>query len=331
MDLSLTPLKLEDSTCSAKVISQIFFPYAPPKFWRLEKGQCWDGKFHQMLVSGGWSQNPWCEMNGIRLLMIHHPLQLWRLDTDSSRTLWKRALKDCWQVLTNLQCHHHHIEDVKLASEFKRQVNLKLLELSEVYTWPSACWDVPMFGDICRTGVSCQCKLMWPCFSLLHLPLNGIQYLGLFVIYSTLFDWSSLCCDISVQCGDSMCVSFDILHVRLYQIPIFCIDGSIDFHGCSDEEDPWWSDDPWKQQSTFLPRQAPWFSGLSAGSMDGRFGLVEGAARGIGEDDFWIRWRWFFGFVYYTYVFICSTFVFVAVCSISKRNPNQCQSQWKWW
>lgn len=210
MDLSLTPLKLEDSTCSAKVISQIFFPYAPPKFWRLEKGQCWDGKFHQMLVSGGWSQNPWCEMNGIRLLMIHHPLQLWRLDTDSSRTLWKRALKDCWQVLTNLQCHHHHIEDVKLACEFKRQVNLKLLELSEVDTWPSACWDVPMLGDICRTGVSCQCKLMWPCFSLLHLPLNGIQYLGLFVIYSTLFDWSSLCCDISVQCGVYVCASFDM-------------------------------------------------------------------------------------------------------------------------
>lgn len=67
--------------------------------------------------------------------MIHHPLQLWLLDTDSLRTLWKRALKDCWQVLTNLQCHHHHIEDVKLACEFKRQVNLKLLELSEVDTW----------------------------------------------------------------------------------------------------------------------------------------------------------------------------------------------------
>ena len=153
MDLSLTPLKLEDSTCSAKVISQIFFPYAPPKFWRLEKGQCWDGKFHQMLVSGGWSQNPWCEMNGIRLLMIHHPLQLWRLDTDSSRTLWKRALKDCWQVLTNLQCHHHHIEDVKLACEFKRQVNLKLLELSEVDTSLSVLWCANVWGYLSNGGV----------------------------------------------------------------------------------------------------------------------------------------------------------------------------------
>ena len=125
------------------------------------------------------------------------------LDTDSSRTLWKRALKDCWQVLTNLQCHHHHIEDVKLACEFKRQVNLKLLELSEVDTWDltlSVLECANVWGCL-SNGVWCQCKLMWPCFSLLHLPLNGIQYLGLFVIYSTLVDWSSLCCDVSVQCG----------------------------------------------------------------------------------------------------------------------------------